>query len=153
MQVPQFLKFYHDFTKFFLIKREGLVKKGERLFLKSGYHFFSHYPFLLSSFSVHVVCVCLWLLHTISVSILCASQEERLSLLESNQQMSLREKCPYSELFWSVSQYFILVRISPYSVRMRENTDQNYSEYGYFSRSVCGFCNIVIFEKTAFFKI
>ena len=25
--------------------------------------------------------------------------------------------------------------ISPYSVRMRENTDQNNSEYGHFSRS------------------
>ena len=25
--------------------------------------------------------------------------------------------------------------MSPYSVRMRENTDQNNSEYGYFSRS------------------
>ena len=29
---------------------------------------------------------------------------------------TLREKCPNTELF--------LVRISPYSVRMRENTDQ-----------------------------
>ena len=27
------------------------------------------------------------------------------------------------------------VRISPYSVRMRENTDQNNSEYGHFSQS------------------
>ena len=29
------------------------------------------------------------------------------------------------------------LNISPYSVRMRENTDQNNSEYGHFSRSVC----------------
>ena len=29
----------------------------------------------------------------------------------------------------------ILVRIFPYSVRMRENADQNDSEYGHFSRS------------------
>ena len=28
-----------------------------------------------------------------------------------------------------------LPRISPYSVRMRENTDQNNSEYGHFLRS------------------
>ena len=45
----------------------------------------------------------------------------------------LREKCPYSEFFWSV---FSLIRIEygeilrfsgPYSVRMRENTDQKNS--------------------------
>ena len=30
-----------------------------------------------------------------------------------------------------------LLRSSPYSVRMRENADQNNSEYGYFSGSVC----------------
>ena len=40
--------------------------------------------------------------------------------------LTLREKCPYAELFWSVfswiqNEYFI----SPYSVQMRENTDQN----------------------------
>ena len=43
---------------------------------------------------------------------------------------TLREKCPYSGLFWSV---FSSIRsISPYSVRMRENTDQNNFEYGHF---------------------
>ena len=31
------------------------------------------------------------------------------------------------------SPYFL--RISPYSVRMRDNTDENNSEYGHFSRS------------------
>ena len=31
----------------------------------------------------------------------------------------------------------IILLISPYSVRMRENTDQNNSEYGDFLRSVC----------------
>ena len=43
---------------------------------------------------------------------------------------TLREKCPYSELFWSVSS-----RIWTYSVRVRENTDQNNSEYGHHLRS------------------
>ena len=28
--------------------------------------------------------------------------------------------------------YLFILRISPYSVRMRENTDQNNSEYGHF---------------------
>ena len=51
------------------------------------------------------------------------------------QSLTLREKCPYSELFWSAfsyiqSEYGEILRISPYSVRMRENADQNNSEYG-----------------------
>ena len=52
----------------------------------------------------------------------------------------LREKSPYSELFWSAfpgmwTEYEEALRISPYSVRMRENADQNNSEYGRFLRS------------------
>ena len=54
--------------------------------------------------------------------------------------MSLRKKCPYSELFWFVfsgirTEYGVS-RISPYSVRMQENTDQNDYEYGPFLPSV-----------------
>ena len=54
---------------------------------------------------------------------------------------SLREKWPNSEFFWFVfshiwSEYEDILRISPYSVRMRENTDQKNSEYGHFSGSV-----------------
>ena len=53
---------------------------------------------------------------------------------------SLREKCPYSELFWSAfchirTEYGEILRISPYSVRMRENADQNNSKYEHFLRS------------------
>ena len=49
----------------------------------------------------------------------------------------LRKKCPYSELFWSAfsrirTEYEGILCISPYSVRMRENEDQNNSEYGHF---------------------
>ena len=55
--------------------------------------------------------------------------------------MILREKCLYSELFWSVfsrirTEYGEIRSISPYSVRMWENADQNNSEYGHFLRSV-----------------
>ena len=55
--------------------------------------------------------------------------------------MSLREKCLFLEFFWSVfsriwSEYGEILRISPHSVRMRENTDQNNSKYGHFSRSI-----------------
>ena len=53
---------------------------------------------------------------------------------------SLSKKCPYSELLWSVfsriqAEYGEILRISPYSVRMRENVDQNNSGSGHFSRS------------------
>ena len=48
--------------------------------------------------------------------------------------------CPYSESFWSIfsrirTEYGEILCISPYSVRMQENTDQKNSEYGHFSRS------------------
>ena len=55
--------------------------------------------------------------------------------------LSLRKICPYFELFWSTSsciwaEYGEILRISLYSVRMQENADQNYSEYGHFSHNV-----------------
>ena len=60
-----------------------------------------------------------------------------------NAWLALREKCPYSEIFWSIfsriwTEYGEgeMLRISQYSVRMRENTDQKNSEYGHFLRSV-----------------
>ena len=42
-----------------------------------------------------------------------------------------RERCLYSELFWSI---FSRIR-NEYLVRMRENTDQNNSVYRHFLRS------------------
>ena len=55
--------------------------------------------------------------------------------------LALRKKSPYSELFWSafyriLTEYGEILCISPYSIRMREDADQNNSEYGHFSRSV-----------------
>ena len=52
----------------------------------------------------------------------------------------LREKFPFSELFWSAffrirTGYGEIRSIFPYSVRMQENADQNNSEYGHFLRS------------------
>ena len=64
----------------------------------------------------------------------------------------LTEKCSYSEFFWSAfsniwtefRKIWSLLRdihiledthISPYSVRMRENTDQKNYKYRHFSRS------------------
>ena len=55
-------------------------------------------------------------------------------------------KCSYSEFFWSIfshiwSEYGEIRSISPYSIRMRENTGQNSSEYGHFSRSGNSCCS------------
>ena len=55
--------------------------------------------------------------------------------------LTLREKCPYSEPFWSVfsrirTEYGKIRSISPYSVQIRENMNQNNSKYGHFSPSV-----------------
>ena len=60
--------------------------------------------------------------------------------------VTLREKCPYSEFFWSVfshicTEYGEILRVSPYSVRIRENTDQKNSQYGHFSCSGIGNTN------------
>ena len=54
--------------------------------------------------------------------------------------LRLRKRCPHSELFWSVfsrirTDYGEIRNITAYSVRIRENTEQNNSEYGHFSRS------------------
>ena len=54
---------------------------------------------------------------------------------------SLRERYQYSEFFWSIfyrirTEYGEILRISPYLVRMRENTGQKNSKDGHFSRSV-----------------
>ena len=53
-----------------------------------------------------------------------------------SQRQALREKCPYLEFFWSVFSHSRTEwYISPHSVQMRENTDQENSEYGLFLRS------------------
>ena len=54
------------------------------------------------------------------------------SFFSETSTISLREKCPYSELFWS-----LFFRIwTEYSVRLRENTDENNSKHGHFLRSI-----------------
>ena len=62
--------------------------------------------------------------------------------------LSLRKKCPYSELFWSAffphfpafglntGRYSVSLRIQSECGKVRKNTDQNNSEYGHFLRSV-----------------
>ena len=71
----------------------------------------------------------------------------------SKYEPSLREKCSYSELFWSVfsrirTKYGEIQNISSYLVRMRENTDQNNSEYEhFFTQCILSFLEILIFNN------
>ena len=60
----------------------------------------------------------------------------------------LREKSPYSVFSWSILfriwiEYGKILRISLYSVRRLENTDQKTSAYGHFSRSGV-YCNVFL---------
>ena len=62
------------------------------------------------------------------------------NIYENLRNYALREKCPYLELFWFAfsrirTEYGETHRISPESVRMRENADQNNLEYEHFLRS------------------
>ena len=62
-------------------------------------------------------------------------------ILQFFQWITVHKKCPSSELFWSVfsriwTEYGQILHISTYLFRMRENADQNNSEFGHFSRSV-----------------
>ena len=66
----------------------------------------------------------------------CCSMQEGTKIIWR----TLPEKSPYLEFLWSVfsfiwTEYGEIRSISPYSVRMRENTDQKNSEYGHFSRN------------------
>ena len=58
------------------------------------------------------------------------------------QSQALLKKCPYLEFFWSLfscilTEYGEILRVSPHSIRMWENTDQKNSEYGHFLSSEC----------------
>ena len=70
-----------------------------------------------------------------------AIEHESLLLKHTKQNkietLTLREKSPYSEFFWSVffrirTKYGGIRRISPYLVQMRKKTAQENSEYGHF---------------------
>ena len=75
--------------------------------------------------------------------------------------VKLRELYPYSRFLWSAfsciwTKYGETFRISPYSVQMRENTDQESSEYGFVSRSLTEiylFCMEILSEYGHFSRI
>ena len=59
----------------------------------------------------------------------------------NSKSFTFRKNCAYSELFWFVfscirTEYGEILRISLYLVQIRENADQNNSEYGHLLRSV-----------------
>ena len=66
----------------------------------------------------------------------------RVEKLVKTASVTLCEKYLYSGLFWSIfsrnqTEYEEILHISPYLVRMRENTDQNNSKYGQSMRNEC----------------
>ena len=69
-------------------------------------------------------------------------EQDRFSkVLELSSSFSLHKKCPYLELFCSAfsrtrTEYGEIRSISPYSVRVRENAEQNNVEYEHFSCSL-----------------
>ena len=69
---------------------------------------------------------------------------------------TLRKKCPYSELLWSVfsriwTKYGEIRSLSPYSVRKREKAEQDNSEYGHFSRSAM--CHHVHYLQKSLYQV
>ena len=87
---------------------------------------------------VHVYYPCwLWCSTKNIFSILSRSKKNT----KTQMRITMRKKCPYSELFWTIfsgirTEHEEIQSISPYSVRIREYTNQNNSEYGRFSRSL-----------------
>ena len=110
-----------------------------------------HLPFTKLNFFcvallLHLSCSCLTRVALVSLvshsSYICVARVALLPLLCRSCRTSLRKKCPYSELCWSAfsripAEYGKIMSISPYLVQIRENADQNNSEYGHFSRSAC----------------
>ena len=75
-----------------------------------------------------------------------------LNISNNSLKVTLRKKCPYSESFWSIfsrirTKYGEILCIYRYSVQMRENTDQNNSEYGHF------LCSVIFTSKKLVLKI
>ena len=71
------------------------------------------------------------------LKIICIKQN--IQKLATLRRPTLHKICPYLELFWSVfsripTECGDILCISPYSVWMRENADQNNSEYEHFLR-------------------
>ena len=101
--------------------------------------------------SFHVISASLWLPIKKRFSVqhfqqrvyVCFDERKNTNIIGSEVflHVSLREKCPCSELFcstfcWICTEYGEILRISPYSFQIWENADQNNSEYGHFLGSV-----------------
>ena len=77
----------------------------------------------------------------VRVKLYCLLQGYTKNIAQISVKVPLQEKRPFSEFLWSVfprirTEYGEVLRTSPCSVRMRESTDQENSEYGRFLRSV-----------------
>ena len=81
--------------------------------------------FLNQTFDSHLIKSCRSSLLAIIEAIICKFLKQSQKNIYCIKRFTLREKCPYSELFWSA---FSL----PYLVQMPENTDQNNSGHGHY---------------------
>ena len=119
--------------------------------LQNGFNMLNQKPFILVQGWLHIPIKVIVTLNTFFANLASKSPESKFSnrgfqggqKWNSKKQpcVALSKACPYSKLFWSLfsriwTEYEEIVCISPYSVRMWENTDQNNSEYGHFLRSV-----------------
>ena len=74
---------------------------------------------------------CAMVENTCNFVIIIVNSAQKVSVFE----VVLFSIFPYSDWIWSAFSQFELNSNWPYSVRMRENTDHNNSEYGHFSHS------------------
>ena len=89
-----------------------------------------------------------------------SKQAPKMNVFQKQLKAALRKQCPYSEVFWYAffrirTEYGEIRSISPDSVQMRENADQNNSEQGNFSRSAINYFCKTLHRRglTGFFEI
>ena len=96
----------------FPIKREVFVKKGG-CFKKGGFTYFHSNPFQCY-LSLNVWCACILFIYTISISIICVSQEEP-SLTFTSESFLKRKDIVESKFLMSVIYSFIVIKIAAVS--------------------------------------
>ena len=117
------------------------------------FHFGLHLQVLLYSFTVNEPFYSCWgYLNIFNISLI--TWQWLFLFLHFLGLCTMRENCPYSELFWSVfcriwTEYEEILRISSYSVRIRENADQNNSEYGHFYVMITSDL-LILFDDSAY---
>ena len=71
---------------------------------------------------------------------------QKYQIAHTSIELTLRKRCPYSEIFWSAFSPREIRSISPYSVRKRENADQDKSEYVHFLHSISAVFSLIVYR-------